>query len=129
MTTKILIPLFVVALSVLPLFLYLNNCRFMQRFYWRMVFLHNARRLYTLLLVLVLLVINATLYVSMNVIISLLMMTVVLALSSYRTMAKTLRLLQYRSCSLDCSAWLLMHRTYTCQPAARRLLLSLSPCP
>ena len=96
MKTKILIPLFVVALSVLPLFLYLNNCRFMQRFYWRMVFLHNARRLYTLLLVLVLLVINATLYVSMNVIISLLMMTVVLALSSYRTMAKTLRLLQYR---------------------------------
>ena len=87
MTTKILIPLFVVALSVLPLFLYLNNCRFMQRFYWRMVFLHNARRLYTLLLVLVLLVINATLYVSMNVIISLLMMTVLLALSSYRTMA------------------------------------------
>ena len=68
----------------------------MQRFYWRMVFLHNARRLYTLLLVLVLLVINATLYVSMNVIISLLMMTVVLALASYRTMAKTLRLLQYR---------------------------------
>ena len=68
----------------------------MQRFYWRMVFLHNARRLSTLLLVLVLLVINATLYVSMNVIISLLMMTVVLALSSYRTMAKTLRLLQYR---------------------------------
>ena len=52
---SLLLPLALLAATRL---LYRNNCRAMQRFYWRMVFLYSARRLYTLLLLLTLILVN-----------------------------------------------------------------------
>ena len=90
---SLLLPLALLAATRL---LYRSNCRAMQRFYWRIVFLYSARRLYTLLLLLTLILANTVFVATTCRLASLAVMFILMVMASYRKMFKAIRWVQKR---------------------------------
>ena len=90
---SLLLPLALLAATRL---LYCSNCRAMQRFYWRIVFLYSARRLYTLLLLLTLILVNTVFVATTSRLASLAVMFILMVMASYRNMFKAIRWVQRR---------------------------------